>query len=135
MYVSASEIGFVSVLPEFGHKLTGTPAVQLRFVLSVKPPIHLHLQSSRHIALVQIKARVSLLTGCIPAYRHTVSDTQDIDSPVRPSDLSVSCCFFADGESLSLPSRTRPKQADLEGCEWQEWLQFYVKASSVALAA
>lgn len=81
----------------------------------------------------QIKVRVSLLTGCIQTYRTSCSASEDNDRSVRPSDLSVSCCLFADGEALSLPSRTRPKQANLEGCEWQEWLQYYIKVSKATL--
>ena len=73
---------------------------------------------------MQFKAKVSLLTGCIPFYRGA---SEDGALTVRPSDLSVACCLSADGEVLGLPSRTRPREADLNGCEWQEWLHYYVK--------
>lgn len=73
------------------------------------------------------KARISLLTGCIPVYRGAHSNTEDSGVSVRPADLSVTCSLCADGEVLGLPSQTRPREADLDGCEWQEWLQYYIK--------
>ena len=78
------------------------------------------------MCLLQFKAKVSLLTGCIPAYRSAHS-LADIAPPVRPTDLSAICSLAADGEILGLPSRTRPKEADLDGCEWQEWLRYCIK--------
>lgn len=76
---------------------------------------------------LQFKAKVSLLTGCIPAYRHAHTTSEQTALSVRPSDLSVVCSLSADGEILGLPSRTRPKEADIDGCEWHEWLQYYIK--------
>ena len=70
---------------------------------------------------------MSLLTGCIPAYRSVHSFPEEEALSVRPSDLSVICSLSADGEVLGLPSSTRPKEADPDGCEWQEWLQYYIK--------
>ena len=80
-----------------------------------------------HAIASQFKAKVSSLTGCIPAYHSAHRPSEEAALPVRPSDLSVTCSLSADGEVLGLPSRTRPKEADLDGCEWQEWLQYYIK--------
>ena len=77
--------------------------------------------------LVQFKAKISLLTGCIPVYRGARSNSEDARLSVRPVDLSVACSLCADGEVLGLPSKTRPREADLDGCDWQEWLYYYVK--------
>ena len=77
--------------------------------------------------LLQFKAKVSFLTGCIPAYRRAHSALEDALLSVRPTDITVICSLSADGEVLGLPSKTRPREADLAGCEWQEWLQYYNK--------
>ena len=84
--------------------------------------------------MLQFKAKISLLTGCIPAYRGAHSDAEDSGVSVRPADLSVTCSLCADGEVLGLPSQTRPREADLDGCEWQEWLQYYIKVLCIRSA-
>lgn len=77
--------------------------------------------------LLQFKAKVSLLTGCIPGYRVACSSSEEARLSFRSADLSAACSLCVDGEVLGLPSRTRPREADLDGCEWQEWLHYYVK--------
>ena len=82
--------------------------------------------------MTQVKAKVALLAGSIPAYTSAHSSSEEAKLPARPSDLSVTCSLVADGEVLGLPSQTRPREADLDGCEWQEWLHYCLKVRAVA---
>ena len=134
MHDSAWKFCLLSVLPEFRPKFAG----KLRHAAHTLSRLLLEGHAVQHLCsasttfslhILQIKAKLSLLTGRIPAYRQVFGDSEENYKCIRPSDLSASCCFFADGEALSLPSRTRPRQADLEGCEWQEWLHYYIKVS------
>lgn len=78
-----------------------------------------------------MRVRVDRLHGLIPAYRVSQLDVGSL----RPSALYVEARLCSHGEVLGIPLRTEFSEAALDGCAWDTWLTFPIKASRRRCAA
>lgn len=76
---------------------------------------------------MQVQVRIDRLHGLIPAYKVSQLDT----AALRPSALYVEACLCSHSEVLGIPFRTECAEAGLDGCTWDTWLTFPIKARAL----